>query len=477
MSLTRREAVSALGASLLSSASLSAVRPARVSQAKDPAPDNRAFLRAVNRGDLARVHRMLAEDPKLARSVDETGRSAFVLAHVGGHPAVAAALLATGLELDLVESILAEDWERFETLASAHPEQLNQVHPIGGTPVYAAALIGSLDFWRLRSKGCDAEAAPAGGTGFTPARGAMDSARISWARIAATDLLGNGGEVNASQPDGDSILHGAVRRKSELLLRLVIRKGADVAAVDAENRSAEQLATEIGWAAGAKLLADHAQLPRDHRASRFAFDANQEPIEWPDLSDVPQALQSQVTGSSHGRIEKVRELVSKDKRLVFSFSGDDELAIEASAHTGNRPLIRFHLDHGAPLSLPTAVSLGDIEAIDYWLESDPELANERGAHDFPVMWYAALGRGGSEIAQVLVDHGLSVDQHSMGTTTLHWCARRNDREFASWLIEQGANIEAVGYRWDRNGQTPLQLAQAARQEEMVKLLEDAGARR
>lgn len=476
MSLNRREAVSALGASLLSTASLSALRPLPGSREKTARRESKSFLEAVRQGDLARVRRMLAKDQSLASCSDDAGRSAFVLAHLAGHVEVAAALRATGIELDLVESILAEDWERFDALATAHPERVNDLHPIGGTPVYAAALFGSLDFWRLRLAGCDHEAAPVGGTGFTPPRGAMNSPRISWARIAATDLLGNGGDINAAQRDGDSVLHGAVRRKSGLLVRLAVRKGADLAALDAEKRSAEQLAREIGWPAGAKLLQNHSQLPKDNRASRLVLDANHEPVDWPDLSDVPQALQSQVTGSSHGRIARVRELVGKDERLVFSFSSDDELAIEASAHTGNRPLIRFHLDHGAPLSLPTAVSLGATDTIVHWLESDPGLANERGAHDFPVMWYSLLGGGGPEIAELLVNYGLSVDQQSMGITTLHWCARRNDRDFASWLIEQGADIEAVGFKWDRNGQTPLQVAQTAKRDEMVKLLKDAGAK-
>lgn len=480
MTLTRRQAVAYLGGSFLSAPLIPALRPAKptvgtaVANGADPTND---FLRAVCQGDLARVERMLATDPALASAVDHAGRSAFVLAHVAGHVEVAAALRAAVSELDIVEAVLAEDWERFEELGQSRPQLLNAPHPIGGTPVYAAALVGSDSFWRLRSLGCDGEAAPAGGSGFTPMRGAMDAHRVDWARIAVTDLASNGGAINAPQPDGDSVLHGAVRRRSDTLVRLSIRKGAAVDAVDAEGRTPAQLAAQLGWDDGASLLAEHADLPRDNRTSRFALDANQLPISRPDLSDVPQELQSRVTGSSHGRLAQVRELVDKDERLVFSISADDELAIEASAHTGNRPLIRFHLDHGAPLSLPTAVSLGDRAAIDFWLRRDPTLVDERGAHDFPVLWYALLGGGGPEIAELLVGHGVPVDQHSMGTTTLHWCVQRGDRELASWLIEKGADVEAVGLKWDRNGQTPLQLARAGQHDEMVKLLRDAGAQR
>jgi ankyrin repeat protein len=471
MQIQRRHVLASLGA-LLSLPVLSVLgAPARA------ATDLGAFLDAVRRGRREVVERMLAEDATLARARDDAGRSAYVLAWVHGHAEVAALLRETGLELDLVEAVLAEDWARVEALAAAHPEELARAHPIGGTPLYAAALVGSLGFWRLRSLGCAYDAAPAGGSGFTPARGALESAHASWARIALADLCGNGSDVNARQRGGSSVLHGAVQRRDELLVRLAIRKGADVDARDDEGRTARALALELGWEAGAQLLARHTTISRDNRASRFALDANREPIERPDLAGVPQELQSRTTGASHANLAQVRELVESDPRLVFSISNDDELAIEACAHLGNRPIIRYHLDHGAPLSLPTAVSLGDEAAVGFWLERDPTLVHERGAHDFPLLWYALLGRGSVAMAELLVRHGVPVDQESMGTTTLHWCVRRGDADLLSWLVEHGADPEAVGFKWSRAGQTPLQVAVAHGDTRMAALLRAAGARR
>ena len=470
---TRRQACSFLAATLslptLSALTRAAPRPAAP-------PDPAALIAAVRRGDLERVRELLAADPALAGATDGTGRSAFVLAHLEGHTDVAELLRAAGLELDLVEAVLAEDWERAERLAKEHPDLLHRAHPIGGTPLYAAAVVGSLNCWRLRSYGCLSDAAPEGGTGFTPARGALESTHASWALVGLTDLCSNGGDVNARQRGGSSVLHRAVERRDATLVRLAVRKGAEVEAVDDAGRTPRALAKELGWHEGEQLLAGHARLPRDNRSSRFALDANREPVVRPDLSDVPQELQSDVTGNSHFNLEKVRELVSKDERLIFSISTDDELAIEACAHIGNRPIIRYHLDHGAPLSLPTAVSLGDLDAVDFWLRRDPTLRHERGAHDFPVMWYAVLGRGSVEMAELLSLHGVPLDQESMGTTALHWCVRRNDRDLARWLIDEGADPQAVGFRWSRDGQTPLQVAQADGSSSMATLLKDAGAR-
>jgi ankyrin repeat protein len=195
------------------------------------------------------------------------------------------------------------------------------------------------------------------------------------------------------------------------------------------------------------------------------------------LSGVPRARQNEVTGSSHTKLDRVRELVAADRRLVFSVSTDDELAIEACAHTGNRPIIRFHLEHGAPLSLPTAVALGDHDTIRFLLDRDPLLIHERGAHDFPVMWYVALGGGGVETAELLHRYGVAPDQESLGITALHWCARNDDRELAAWLIANGADVEALGFKFDRDGQTPLQLARTGEHREIAGMLEKAGARR
>lgn len=471
MNYSRRQVLSSIGA-LLSLPAYSAFSPGLL---RNAAPGCTEFLEHVVRGDLEAVRSALSEDAGLARATDGAQRSAFVLAHVHGHEDVAALLRDAGIELDIVEAVLAEDWERFEALAEEDPARLARAHPIGGTPLYAGALVGSLGFWRLRSQGCKPDFAPAGGSGFTASRGAMESPRSTWARIALTDLCSNGSDVNAPQAGGSSVLHGAVLRQDVTLVKLAVRKGARVDARDDEGRTPEELARSLYWEEGARLLANHASLPRDNRSSRFALDADGEVIERPDMKGLSQALQSQVTSNSHGNLAKVRELIATDKRLIFSISTDDELAIEASAHMGNKDLMRFHLDNGAPLSLPTAASLGETVAIEALLDDDPTLVHERGAHDFPVMMYAAIGNASIELAELLLERGVSVDQETMGSTTLHFCAMRGRLELAKWLIEAGADVNAVGYKWDRSGQTPLQTANARGQAAVAALLRDAGA--
>jgi ankyrin repeat protein len=359
----------------------------------------------------------------------------------------------------------------------SHAEQLEASFPIGGTPLYAAASVASPGFWRLRQLGVDPDAVPAGGSGFTPARGAMDCVYAAWAQFSLADLCANGGDVNASQKNGSSVLHGAVLRRDATLVRLAIRKGADVSAKNSNHRTPYNLAVHLNWAEGATLLRAHKSLPRDNRSSRFALDANHEPIVRPDLSDVPKELQREVTLNSHFNLPRVRELVGKDKRLVFSISGDEELAIEACAHVGNTEIIKYYLDHGAPLSLPTAVSLGDLPSVAAWLESNPDLIRECGAHDFPLMWYVVMGGGSLEMAELLVNSGVPIDQESVGTTALHACIKRGQVDLMDWLLEHGANPEGVGCNASRDGDTSLDLAIASKEAKMVELLKAAGARR
>jgi ankyrin repeat protein len=436
----------------------------------------RALLDAVRAGDLARVRELLDGRPELARSRDEQGRSAYVLAHLGGHGEVAALILAAGLDLDLVEAVLACDWERAKALADADPAGVDAAHPVGGTPLYAAARTGMDDLFRVRALGCAPDAAPAGGSGFTPARAAVEAPDALGAWLALIDLLGNGGDVNAPQAGGSSVLHGAVARRDLRLVRLALRKGADVGARDARERTPLALARVLGWAEGVALLDAHAQVARDHSTSRLRWNARRERVVIPDRSHVSHAAQNAVTSPSHFDVDRVRELLAADPQATFSFSTDAELAIEACGHTGQRDIIRLHLDRGAPLSLPTAISLGDLEHARFLLQEDPLRVHERGPHDFALLWYAAIGEEPLEAAELLLDAGAPIEQESGGETALHWAVQRDTPELARYLIERGAELDPLSYRSLRAGETPLGLARRRGRTACAELLAAAGAR-
>ena len=133
------------------------------------------FLAAVERGDASGVSALLDRNPELLTARDERGRSAFVIAHVAGHPEVARIFTTRGLELDLVEAVLAEDKKRIEELAKASPSLVNKLHPIGGTAHYAAARFGRPSvIFPLNRWGGDPNVNPLGAAGVTAVRAAMD---------------------------------------------------------------------------------------------------------------------------------------------------------------------------------------------------------------------------------------------------------------------------------------------------------------
>ena len=91
--------------------------------------------------------------------------------------------------------------------------------------------------------------------------------------------------------------------------------------------------------------------------------------------------------------------------------------------------------------------------------------------------FFALGGHSPDLAAMLHDeYEVPLDQESAGNTALHWCVRRRRYDLAEWLLGAGADVNAVGYRWDRAGQTPLAVARQSGDAKFVQILQKAGGR-
>ena len=433
------------------------------------------FLAAVREGREPEVRALLAEHPVLADAADEAGRSALVLACMEAWPAVVTALLEHDPHIGLIEAVMIPDWDRAVELGKADPAALDAWHPVGGTALYAAARAGQDDGYHLQDLGVDPDANPRGRFGVTPAYGAIECRRPQDALAALISLLSNGAHANAPQRDGDSLLHAAARRGDPAIVRYLLRRGADPDARTLRGRTPLELAQNYEHAAAVELLAHPERVPRDDSSARYSCDGSGGKVRWPDLSDVTQAEQSAVTGPSHTNLERVKAAVGDEPRRSFSRSTQNEMAVEACGHLGNREIMRYHLDHGVPQSVCTSISVGDLPRAKALLAKYPAAIHERGPHDFALMWYAAIGGGDVAAAELLLDAGVDVDQESQGDTVLHWAAVRNQLDLVAFLAEKGANLDAVGYKFDRAGQTPLQAARQAEHGDMVTLLSDLGA--
>jgi len=472
-------AMTTAGAATLLPGALCGIGVARAGTPGETNSPTARFLDAVLEGDLARVRQALDLDPGLVHVRDEAGRSAFALALLQRHGELAELLRERGHQPDLHESALAVDWERFESLARQTPGVVNQDHPLGGTAMYAAAFGGAgTQIWRIYRYGGEPDESPRGKNGHSAVRAALEHPDLALAELTVASLLGNGADPGGPQLDGSSALHAAARRGSVALVELLICKGADVDARDRRERTALELALESGQGETAAVLRSHREIPRDHSTSRTAYDVDGKPYAPPDLSAFSVTTRGQVVGQSHTNLDAVRQAVERHPGLVHSVATTTEGAVEAGAHMGRGDIVDFLLGHGAPYSLPTAVMRNDLEHARVLLEEDPLRVNERGAHDFPLLWYPVIGKDLREMAELLIDHGARVErQHWLGTTALHYAAIGGQTEMAALLIERGgADVNRVGRKFDPAGVTALQIAEARGHESLAKLLRERGAR-
>ena len=170
-------------------------------------------------------------------------------------------------------------------------------------------------------------------------------------------------------------------------------------------------------------------------------------------------------------------MLKEHSSLVHANSSWNEMGVEATAHMARQDMTEHLLQRGAPCSLLTCIMMAFVPRVRTILKEDPNRIRERGPHDFPLMWYPLMAKEKKlELASLLLDAGIDVDQETKGFTALHRCARAGNLEFARFLIEKGANVNAVGRTFRGPKQTPLQAARAAKNKDMAKLLQDHGAR-
>lgn len=436
-----------------------------------------AFLDDVRNGRLEHVRMALRQYPQLASATDREHRTAFALAYLNHHREVGEAILSAGYEPDLHESALALDWQRVDRLAERDPEKINAAHPIGGTVMVAAALGGAgSDIWHVYGQAGDPNVRPMGSERPSALRAAMEFHDLRTAEMTAASLLANGAEPNPAESDGISPLHIAAARGSAEIVEMLVRKGADVGALDQHGRTALELARQKKRDGVAALLEDHVSIPRDHSTSRRAYDVHGKPYHAPDIDSIDIRTRSLVVGASHFKFDDVKAAIAKDARLVHSVATTTEGAVEACAHTGQSAIVEFLLERGAPYSLLTATMLGDAARVRELLAEDPQRIHERGPHDFALLWYPILGEQSTDLLQLLVDAGAEIErQHHLGTTALHFAAGAGMVEHAEWLIEHGAYVNRIGRKFDAAGQTPLQLARARQRTDVEKLLLARGA--
>ena len=166
--------------------------------------------------------------------------------------------------------------------------------------------------------------------------------------------------------------------------------------------------------------------------------------------------------AAHGNFPKMKELLEANPALLHTrWDKTNEMAIEATAHVGNKQAAEYLLSKGASLDICTAAMLGMSDKVASFLKTDSKLANAKGAHGIPVLFFAALS-GKTEIAELLVSHGSSEGLDG----ALQGAVRLGHTTMVKWLLDRGAKVNTK----DFEGKTPLEVATARNYTEIVNLL-------
>ena len=114
-------------------------------------------------------------------------------------------------------------------------------------------------------------------------------------------------------------------------------------------------------------------------------------------------LVCEFVGQAHGNLDRVRELLDQEPRLLNAAwdwgGGDWETALGAAAHMGRRDIAQYLLDRGARLDLFSAAMMGYVEIVRGVLAAQPSARHAPGPHGIPLEAHARAG--GEAAAEVL----------------------------------------------------------------------------
>jgi ankyrin repeat protein len=199
------------------------------------------FFEAATGGDVSKVRAMLQADPSLARAKDEKGVSVIMKSTYYGKKDVVAALLESGVELDVFEATATGQAERVSSLIAKDPSLANAYSPDGFTPLGFGVFFGQPEVVKaLLAAGADVNAASRESMKVTPLASAAAAQQTSIARL----LIDHGANVNARAASGHIPLHEASANGNVELVKLLIQNGADVNAKTDDGKTPLDFAIE-----------------------------------------------------------------------------------------------------------------------------------------------------------------------------------------------------------------------------------------
>ena len=215
------------------------------------------ILKAARSGDAAKVKQLLDQDPRLMAARDPLGNTALIMAVNSGQAEVAELLFASGVRPNIYEAAAIGDTERAAELLRKEPELLESYSPEGFTPLALAAHFGHIQTALfLIGEGANLNAVSRHALQITPLLSALFGRKTEMAKL----LIDHGADVTAKRGGagwpraGWTALHYCAGFGFAELVAPLIERGADVNALDDENRTPLQVASDTAQHETASLL-------------------------------------------------------------------------------------------------------------------------------------------------------------------------------------------------------------------------------
>jgi ankyrin repeat protein len=219
------------------------------------APTIKQFFEAIRSGNEIAVDAAIGAHKQLLIARDPSGLSPVLVAAYSGHTKlagrIAAALEGTPDGLDVFDAAVIGNVEVARTLLSSDRASVDDHGPDGYTALHLAAYFGQLEVARLLlGRGADPNAVALNESRVTP----LHSAVAAKHRDTASLLLALGASPNSVQHGGWTPLHAAARDGDEVIVDMLLLRGADATRKSDYGKTAIDLAEESGHGALAKLL-------------------------------------------------------------------------------------------------------------------------------------------------------------------------------------------------------------------------------
>lgn len=180
---------------------------------------------------------------------------------------------------------------------------------------------------------------------------------------------------------------------------------------------------------------------------------------------MDQALVDELVGNCHGNLVRVEQILDEHPDLINVSATWKETPIEAATQMGNRAIIAHLVEKGAPVDFFTALVLAQLGRVRADLAADPGLAQSRGVHDLPALYFAAIG-GSVAAADLLLEAGADVNAKAEAAAPIHGAVMGGNPEMVRFLIESGADVSLPDYK----GRDARSLAAEMGRGELAKLI-------